>query len=158
MHSRLYKFLDKFNCLHELQFGFRTKHNLIDITETMRKALDDNKFACWIFIDLQKAFDTVNHEILLNKLEYYGIRGLPLKWFESYLKDRTQFVFINGSNSKTKSINTGVPQGPIPGPLLFLIYINDLSRSIKHATTYHYADDTNLLLVNKSLKKINQQT
>ena len=83
MHSRLYKFLNKFNCLHDLQFGFRNKHStthaLIDITETIRKALDDKKYACGIFVDLQKAFDTVNHEILLSKLNYYGVRGLPLR-------------------------------------------------------------------------------
>ena len=162
MHSRLYKFLEKFNCLYDLQFGFRTKysttHTLIDITETIRKALDENKFACGVFVDLQKAFDTVNHEILLNKLEYYGIRGLPLKWFKSYLMNRRQFVFINGINSKTTFINTGVPQGSILGPLLFLIYINDLHKCINHATPYHYADDTNLLIISESLKKLNQKT
>ena len=110
------------------------------------------------FVDLQKAFDTVNHEILLNKLEYYGIRGLPLKWFKSYLMNRRQFVFINGINSKTTFINTGVPQGSILGPLLFLIYINDLHKCINHATPYHYADDTNLLIISESLKKLNQKT
>ena len=162
MHIRLYKFLDRFKCLHHLQFGFRTKHStthaLIDITETIRKALDGNKFACGIFVDLQKAFDTVNHNILLAKLNYYGIRGLPLRWFESYLSNRTQFVSIDGFASTTKVISSGVPQGSILGPLLFLLYINDLNTCIRHATTYHYADDTNLLLVNESIKKLNQQT
>ena len=160
MHSRLYSFLDKFKCLYDLQFGFRNKHStshtLIDITETIRKALDTNKFACGIFVDLQKAFDTVNHEILLSKLYYYGVRGLPLEWFRSYLEGRTQFVNINGSNSSSRIVTSGVPQGSILGPLLFLIYINDLNKCIKHATAYHYADDTNLLLIDNSLKKLNQ--
>ena len=160
MHTRLYSFLHEFGCLHELQFGFRNKHStthaLIDITESIRKALDENMYACGIFVDLQKAFDTVNHKILLSKLEYYGVRGLPLKWFESYLDKRTQYVSIDGVNSSEKSITSGVPQGSILGPLLFLIYINDLNNCINHATTYHYADDTNLLLIDKSLKKLNQ--
>ena len=109
-----------------------------------------------VFIDLQKAFDTVNHDILLTKLNYYGIRGTPLKWFQTYLNNRSQFVSINGIQSKTSKLSTGVPQGSILGPLLFLIYINDFNECIKHATTYHFADDTNLLEVNSSLKKMNK--
>ena len=85
---------------YDLQFGFRKKHStnhaLIEITETIRKALDDKKYACGIFIDLQKAFDTVNHSILVNKLEYYGIRGVGNNWFESYLSNRLQYVSIQG--------------------------------------------------------------
>ena len=160
MHSRLNKFLDKFQCLYDLQFGFRCKHStthtLIDIVEKLRKALDDNMFACGVFIDLQKAFDTVNHDILLNKLKYYGVRGIPLKWFQSYLQNRSQFVTVNDVHSFIKHITTGVPQGSILGPLLFLIYINDLHKCIKHSNTYHFADDTNLLHINASLKKLNR--
>ena len=160
MHSRLYKFLEKFQCLYKLQFGFRknhsTTHTLIDIVENIRKSIDEGNYACGVFIDLQKAFDTVNHDILLSKLKHYGIRGIPLKWFQTYLGDRSQYVTINGTSSTVKNITTGVPQGSILGPLLFLLYINDLNNCIKHATTYHFADDTNLLEINSSLKKLNK--
>ena len=91
----------------------------------------------------------------MSKLKHYGVRGIPLKWFQTYLCDRTQFVTINDTSSTIKRISIGVPQGSILGPLLFLIYINDLNNCIKHATTYHFADDTNLLEINSSLKKLN---
>ena len=91
-----------YNCISELQFGFRTKHStshaLVSITERIREALDTGHFACGIFIDLQKAFDTVNHKILVSKLEYYGARGVAKNWFSSYLQKRKQFVTINGFN------------------------------------------------------------
>ena len=97
----------------------------------------------------------MNHDILLNKLKYYGVRGIPLKWFESYLQNRTQFVTVNGIRSYIRNITTGVPQGSILGPLLFLIYINDLHKCIKYSDTYHFADDTNLMIISTSLKKLN---
>ena len=160
MHKRLYSFLNKFNCLYKYQFGFRHKHSttqaLLEITENIRKALDNRLFACGIFVDLQKAFDTVNHDILLSKLSYYGVRGIPLQWFRTYLLHRKQFVNFNGTQSDVKMLSFGVPQGSILGPLLFLIYINDLNKSIKYADAYHFADDTNLLLISKSLKKLNK--
>ena len=158
MYSRLYSFLNAYNCLYDLQFGFRAKystsHALVSITEKIREALDTGHFACGIFIDLQKAFDTVDHGILLEKLNYYGIRGTPNNWFKSYLCDRKQYVSIYGFNSPLKSIKYGVPQGSVLGPLLFLIYINDLHMSINHSTVHHFADDTNLLHINKSLKNM----
>ena len=124
MHNRLSNFLKTSNIIYELQFGFRKKHStvqtLIDITEKIRKALDENKIACGVFVDLQKAFDTVNTEILLSKLNYYGVRGIPLLWFKSYLSERKQFVNIQGEFSYTSKISSGVPQGSILGPLLFL--------------------------------------
>ena len=125
MYSRLYNFLNIFNCLSELQFGFRSKHStshaLISITEKIREALDTGHFACGIFIDLQKAFDTMDHNILVSKLEYYGVRGTVKNWFSSYLHGRKQFVTINGYKSSLNDINFGVPQGSVLGPLLFLI-------------------------------------
>ena len=158
VHSRLYTFLDLHNCIYELQFGFRTKHStnhaLLSLTEMIRDALDNGKFACGIFIDLQKAFDTVDHKVLLKKLEYYGIRGISNDWFKSYLTNRQQFVSINGYNSSKQPMVYGVPQGSVLGPLLFLIYINDLNKAIKFSKTHHFADDTNLLFADNSLKKI----
>ena len=104
----MYKFLDVNNCIYNLQFGFREKHSinhaLFSITEKIREALDNNSFACGIFIDLQKAFDTVDHEILLHKLNHYGVRGIANTWFKSYLSNRKQFVSINGYESNTHDI------------------------------------------------------
>ena len=158
VHNRVYKFLEDFNCLYSLQFGFRQKHStnhaLIDITETIRSALDNKKYVCGVFVDLQKAFDTVNHEILVAKLDHYGIRGVANNWFSSYLSNRTQFVSILGFESDTKPMRHGVPQGSVLGPLLFLIYINDLHCSIKHSKVYHFADDTNLLNISNSSKRL----
>ena len=158
VYSRLSSFLNLHNCIYDLQFGFRAKHStnhaLFSLTEMIRNALDNGNFACGIFIDLQKAFDTVDHQILLKKLEHYGIRGIANNWFRSYLTNRKQFVSINGCNSTSQLMKYGVPQGSVLGPLLFLIYINDLNKAIKFCTTHHFADDTNLLYVDKSMKKI----
>ena len=161
MHKRIYAFLEKFELLYSLQFGFRSKystsHALIHMTETIRTALDSGHVTCGIFVDFQKAFDTVNHEILLKKLENYGFRGAINEWFRSYLTDRKQKVVINGFQSKCKRMNHGVPQGSVLGPILFLIYINDLHRSIKFCTTYHFADDTNILNISKDYRTLQRQ-
>ena len=138
MHSRLSTFLNIKDIIYLLQFGFcqnySTSYALIHLTETIKEALD-----------LQNAFDTVDHNNLLAKLKHYGIRGVAYGWFESYLKDRKQYVSINGYNSKHLSISLGVPHGSVLGPLLFLTYINDLNTAIKHCKVHHFADDTNLL-------------
>ena len=135
--NRLYCFLEKYDCIYELQYGFRAKHStthaLINITERVRVALDNNQPVSGVFVDLQKAFDTVNHTILLSKLEYYGIRGSIKGWFESYLHKRKQSVIINGYESEIQILNHGVPQGSVLGPLLLLIYINDLHLSIQNS-------------------------
>ena len=93
---------------------------------------------------------------MLGKLEHYGIRGITNKWFETYLKDRQQFVSINDCNSQCASMPIGIPQGSVLGPLLFLLYINGLNLAIKHCKVYHFADDTNLLYTNNSIKKLNK--
>ena len=110
---------------------------------------------CVIFY-LQKTFDTVDYGILLGKLEHYGVRGITNNWFETYLKDRQQFVSINGYNSECASMPIGVPQGFVLGPLLFLLYINYLNLLTKHCKVRHLADDTDLLCTNNSIKKLNK--
>ena len=161
MHKRIYAFLEKYDILYNLQFGFRSKysttHALIHMTETIRLALDSGNVTCGVFVDFQKAFDTVNHEILLSKLEHYGFRGVINDWFRSYLTDRKQKVAINGFESECKTMNHGVPQGSVLGPILFLIYINDLHNCIKHSITYHFADDTNLLNISKNYKSLQRK-
>ena len=120
--------------------------------------MDNNKPVSGVFVDLQKVFGTVNHKILLlSKLEYYGIRGPINGWFKSYLYNRKQSVIINGYESETKIINHGVPQGSVLGPLLFLIYINDLRVCIQNSNVYHFADDTNLLKISTSYKKLQKE-
>ena len=109
-----------------------------------------------VFLDLQKAFDTVNHKILLEKLAYYGVRGLANNWFKSFISQRVQFTSINKANSNLHLITHGVPQGSVLGPLLFLIFINGLHKAIKNSDAHLFADDTNLLYSNKSLMKINK--
>ena len=127
---------------------------LTQISEMIKTSIDTGKYGCGIFIDLRKAFDTVNHKILLDKLEHYGIRGNLLNWFHSYLTDRKQFVSINGQNSDLMDITCGVPQGSVLGPLLFLLYINDLPNISKILNFYLFADDTNIYYESKSLNEI----
>ena len=147
MHTRLYEFIENSGQFYDKHFGFRkkysTNHALLNIVEGIRENLDNKTFACGVFIDLEKAFDTVNHQILLTKLEHYGIRGTANKWFASYISSRRQKVRLDDAYSEFRSISCGVPQGSILGPLLFLIYINDMRNAVKHSVVHHFADDTN---------------
>ena len=124
------------NLIYSLQFDFQPKYStsnaLINLIESTRQTLDKGSIGCGIFVDFQKAFDTVDHKILLYKLEYYRIQGVCNDWFKSYLSDRTQFVSINGYNSDLIPVDCGVPQGSVLGSLLFLIYINDLHKTIQY--------------------------
>ena len=128
--KRLTFFFDKNKLFSDCQFGFRKSYNtelaVIDIYEKLLKNLDERLSSCAIFLDLAKAFDTVNHDILIRKLSKYGIRGSALQMLDSYLSSRKQFVSIDNVNSETAIIELGVPQGLILGPFLFLIFINDL--------------------------------
>ena len=161
MHIRLINFLRKKRVLFSYQFAFQnnysTNHALIILTELIRNALNTGNFACAVFIDLQKAFGTVNHEILLSKLNRYGIRGVAFDWFKSYLSDISQYVTINNERSEIQKIEYGAPEGSILRPLLFLINVNDLSRSKKPSKIHHFADDKNLLYASSSLKDINKK-
>ena len=160
MYKRLYTFLNNNNIIYNLQFGFTqqysTSHALINITENIRKALDDGNIGCGVFVDFQKAFDTVDHQILSAKLNHYGIHGVSNDWFKFYLSNHNQYVSINGFDSGLTSINFGIPQGSVLGPLLFLLYINDLNQAIKFCKVHHFADDTNLLYLSNSVKKLNK--
>ena len=160
MHSRLIEFLEERQIFYYRQFDFQkdfsTNHAILNLLEIIQKALDNGQIGCGIFIVLEKWFGTVNHGILLGKLDHYGIRGISNNWFRSYLSDRSQLVSINGFNSDYKTIKYGVPQGSVLGTLLFLIFINDLNIAIKLSETFHFADETCLLNIKYSVEQINK--
>ena len=154
----MYNFLESNKLLHDKQFGFRAKHStnhaLISLSEPIKSYLDTKQVAGGIFIDLEKAFNTVNHSILCDKLKYYGFRGKSNELIKSFLSNRSQYVSINGYDSNKLDVNCGVPQGSILGPLLFLTYINDLRYSLKFCSTSHCADDTCIIYANKKPKTL----
>ena len=113
--------------------------------------IDKGNFCCGVFMDLSKAFDTIDHHILLQKLYLYGIRGLPLQWFHSYLSNRKQYVVVDGVESTQLDVNLGVPQGSVLGPLLFLIYVNDIVNSSNLLKFSLFADDTVVLYSHKNV-------
>ena len=158
LFRRLYNFLEKYNILYEFQFGFRqghsTEHALVEIVDKMKQAIDNNELTCAIFLDLSKAFDTVNHEILLYKLDHYGIRGPALKLIKNYLTNRKQFVKIGKNKSELRLISCGVPQGSVLGPLLFILYINDLHKACSTGNIRIFADDTNVFFKCKDINEI----
>ena len=155
----MYSFLEENKLIYNQQFGFRsnysTEHALINLTEYIKNLLDSGNIVCGVFIDLEKAFDTVNHEILCQKLIYYGFRGKSQLLIKSFLSNnRKQYVSINDFNSDNQDITCGVPQGSNLGPLLFLLYINDFRFSLCQSNSNHFADDTCILFSSSKLKTI----
>ena len=148
MHKRLVAYLNKFKIVNCNQFGFRALRGsvdaIVDIYEQIFASIEKSNHSLAILLDFSKAFDTVSHEILVNKLEHVGIRGSSLSWFRSYLGERKQFVQVGSSTSSTTDMKFGVPQGSVLGPLLFIVYINDMCYSSNLLKFVHYADDSTL--------------
>ena len=158
MQHRVSNFLNANGSLHENQYGFRSgrscEHALLLAQNEIISTLSKNQIAMLLLIDFSKAFDMVDHKILLHKLQHYGIRGLAYAWFKSYLENRKQFVELSGKQSSTMSLQYGVPQGSILGPLLFVIYINDIPEVHKLAKFILYADDANIIIYGKDTVEI----
>ena len=159
MHKRILQFLEKKKVIYCKQFGFRanpsTDYAILSIIDLIQHAIDCQGFSCGIFTYIyifSKAFDTVNHNILIEKLDYYGIRGVTKDWFTSYLTNRYQYVSLGQTESELLSVSCGVPQGSVLGRLLFLIYINDFSKCSEILDFHLFADDANLFYKHKNLK------
>jgi hypothetical protein len=153
--NRLMNFFDKYKMFYDYQFGFRKRHStslaLVEVIDDCYKLLDEDNYVAGMYFDLQKAFDSVDHAILLKKLYHYGIRGNIHKWFASYLDRRKQFTLVNDIASSVTTLSHGVPQGSVLGPLLFLIFVNDMPNAIQDNRVRLFADDTNLFIHAKSL-------
>ena len=158
MYARLLSFINLSKLLYKFQFGFREGHSpelaLIYLIDKISNSLENGEYVLGVFLDFSKAFDTVNHNILFEKLEMYGVRGIALDWFRSYLNNRYQYVVYNGEQSDKKLITCGVPQGSILGPLLFLLYINDLANVSKKLFALLFADDSNMFLSGKNIDEL----
>ena len=170
VHRRLSKFISKYKLINDNQFGFQKNKNtsdaILEFLDNLYDSLNNNQHPLAIYLDFSKAFDTVSHDILLKKLSHMGFRGNIYSWLYTFLSNRKQYVSINDSNSKTTITNIGVPQGSTLGPLLFLLYINDMANSLTNTKILHFADDSTLYinfkknadishLINNELEAIN---
>ena len=160
MANRLISFLDKFRIISNHQFGFQkgktTTQAIQNFISHVYDSFNKKNHSIGVFLDFKKAFDTVNHKILISKLENYGIRGIPKNWFISYLENRLQRVSIGNTFSQYNAIKTGVPQGSILGPILFILYINDLPQVSKKIHTTMFADDSSLIASHKNFNQLVQ--
>lgn len=158
---RIANYINKFNILTPSQFGFRaayfTELALLSLTDKLKKAIDVGYYAGSVFVDFTKAFDTINHNILFMKLEAIGATGPALLLIKNYLLNRSQVVSVSGINSSPKITNIGVPQGSIVGPLLFIIYINDLPNCLNTSDCLLYADDTTIINTDKRLQSLTEK-
>lgn len=156
--NRVTSYLEENNILFKGQYGFRKRHStymaLLDMYDKISTAIDRHEYAVGIFIDLSKAFDTLDHSILLKKLQHYGIRGITLSWFNSYLCNRKQYVYLNGVSSTMQLTQCGVPQGSILGPLLFILYVNDIANCSDILWFILFADDTNVFHSESDVNKL----
>ena len=161
MCKRLTEFLNDNKIIYKYQFGFRAKHSttqaVTEIVDNLLKEIDSGKITAGIYLDLSKAFDTVDHSILLTKLKHYGVRGEALKWFVSYLTNRQQFTVANGVCSNKQNVLYGVPQGSVLGPLLFLIYVNDISSALPKHKLRLFADDSNIFVSDINPRSLKNQ-
>jgi hypothetical protein len=151
IHNQLYSYFDTSNLLYNSQYGFRCQHSTelaaLETLDRIINAMDKNETPLNIYLDLSKAFDTLDHKILIKKLSYYGLQGLSVKLMENYLDNRFQYVTFGETNSDLLNIRTGVPQGSILGPLLFIVYLNDVIEACDMFTPVIYADDTSLFAI-----------
>ena len=159
MFKKIMSFLNSQNILYKHQYGFRPKHStihpIIHLLNNCAQANNNNprKFTLSIFCDLSKAFDVINHNILIRKLEHYGIRGKAKTWIANYLANRSQYVQFENCKSESQKIECGVPQGSILGPLLYLLYVNDITNCTK-ANILSVADDTSLFVNNSNITEL----
>ena len=162
VYNRLCSFLSQSNFFYDLRFGFRknhsTSHAATAMVENITKSFKDKEYTLGVFLDLSKASDTIDHSILLAKLNHFGVRGIANEWFRSYLNGHLMQTEVNGKISNSKRIEVGVPQGSILGPLLFLIYINDFPKCLTSGKAIMFADDTNLFFYSSSYKALYEAT
>jgi hypothetical protein len=158
VHTHLYKYLTDHNLLHSAQSGFRANHScesaLTRLVDMWSKAINNNQMNGVVLLDLRKAFDLVDHKVLLDKLDYYQLSSTARAWFKSYLNERSQTVVFKGTPSEKSALTVGVPQGSILGPLLFIIHLNDLPLKLQETSLDMYADDSTMTVSHCNITNI----